>query len=68
MAHDWGVSVPPDLPTEEVMEILDKLRAGTMTIDLPECVQNHEKAAQWRHEINTQTLAAYEKEAARRRS
>lgn len=68
MAHDWGVSVPADMPTGEVMEILDRLRAGTITINLPDCVQNHEKAAQWRHEINTQLLAAYELEAARRRS
>ena len=68
MAHDWGVVVPAELSTAEVMEIRDKMRAGTMSINLPVEVQGHEKAAQWHEELNSQTLAAYEKEAARRLS
>lgn len=66
MPHDWGVQVPDSLSTEEVFEIRDKLRTGAMTIELPESIQGHEKAAQWREEMNTQALAAYELEAARR--
>lgn len=66
MPHDWGVVVPADLPTETVIEIRDKLRAGTMTIELPDGVKDHPKAAQWYREMNDQSLAAYEKEAARR--
>lgn len=66
MAHDWGVTVPSDLPTETVFEIRDKLRDGTMTVDLPEAVRDHPKEAQWRSEVATQMLAAYEREALRR--
>lgn len=68
MAHDWGVTVPAELSTEEVFEIRDKLRAGSMTIELPACVQGHPKCAEWQTEMNAQTLAAYEREAARRLS
>ena len=66
MPHDWGVTVPEELPTETVIEVRDKLRAGTLTIDLPDGLRSHEKFAEWQAELNTQTLAAYEKEAARR--
>lgn len=68
MQHDWGVTVPADLPTETVIEIRNKLRDGTMTIELPDSVQIHEKAAEWHAELNTQMLAAYEREATRRLS
>lgn len=67
-AHDWGMSVPAELPTAEVIEIRDKLRAGAMVIELPQSVRGHEKAAQWHQELNSQTLAAYEQEAAKRLS
>lgn len=68
MPHDWGVTVPKELSTEEVFEIRDKLRAGSMMIELPACVQNHPKCAEWQNEMNVQTLAAYERETERRRS
>lgn len=64
--HDWGVKVPAELPTETVFEIRDKLRAGTMTIELPAAVLDHPKAAEWQKEMQDQTLAAYEREATRR--
>lgn len=68
MAHDWGCTVPADIPTETVIEIRDKLRAGTMTVALPEAVRNHPKYDEWHREVNDQLLAAYEREAARRAS
>jgi hypothetical protein len=67
MPHDWGCSVPADLSTEEVIEIRDKLRSGTMDVDLPASLNGHEKLEEWRAELKSQMLAAYEKEAARRR-
>lgn len=66
MAHDWGVKVPADLTTEQVIEFRDKLRAGTLQVTLPAGVQDHPKCAEWEQEMQTQMLAAYEKEAARR--
>jgi hypothetical protein len=68
MQHDWGVTVPADVSTETVFEIRDKLRDGSMEVELPSGVQDHPKAAEWLNELKTQMLAAYEKEAARRRS
>lgn len=68
MSHDWGVSVPAELPTETVFEIRDKLRAGTVSVELPPAVRGHEKEEQWRGELTAQMLAAYESEAIRRRS
>lgn len=66
MAHNWGLTVPPDLPIKSVLEIGDKLRAGTMEIALPDAVLDHENATQWHEELNSQMLAAYEAEAERR--
>lgn len=68
MSHDWGVSVPAEIPTETVFEIRDKLRAGTMSVELPAAVRGHEKESEWRKELTAQMLAAYESEALRRRS
>lgn len=68
MPHDWGAIVEPDLPTDQVIEIRDKLRAGTMTIPLPAAARDHPKFDEWQREVNEQTLAAFEKEAARRLS
>lgn len=68
MAHDWGITVPSDLPTETVFEIRDKLRAGAMTLEFPAAIHGHPKEEQWRSEFSTQMLAAYEREATRRQS
>jgi hypothetical protein len=68
MPPDWRMSVPPELSTAEVMEIRDKLRAGTMTVHLPDNPQSHAKAKEWWGEMNGQILEAFEREATRRLS
>lgn len=68
MPHDWGVTVPKDMPTEKVFAIRDELRAGLLTFELPDTLRHHEKFAEWQEEVQTQTLAAYEREAVRRSS
>lgn len=68
MPHDWGTIVEPDLPTEQVIEIRDKLRAGTMEVPLPETARDHPKFEEWQRELQEQMLAAFEKEAMRRLS
>lgn len=68
MAHDWGIIVPAELSTDQVMEILGELRDGTLVPEVPESLRDHPRAAEWNAEMQTQMLAAYEREAARRRS
>ena len=51
MSHDWGTSVPAELPIETMIEIRDGLRTGTIKIDLPASVEKHELAEEWRSEL-----------------
>ena len=68
MAHDWRITVPPELPTDYLFQVMEALRSGEFSIELPPSLKDHPKYAEWTAELNTQTLAAFEKEAARRRS
>ena len=73
MAHNWGCYVPDHVSTEEVFEIRDKLRSGAMDFEFPAgiidtSILDHDKIEEWRGELKSQMLAAYEREAMKRAS
>jgi molybdopterin-guanine dinucleotide biosynthesis protein A len=66
MAHDWGVTVPADMPTERLSEIHDGLQSGALKVTLPAGAAGHPMFETWQAELKDQMIAAYEKEIRRR--
>ena len=68
MAHDWGTVIPPDLPTETIIQIRDGLRSGEISVGFDPRVPVIPEMDEWRREVTAQLLAAYDAELKRRRS
>lgn len=68
MAHDWGITVPADLPLEKLVEVRAGISDGSIGIEFPAGAETHPKAAQWKAELKSQMLAAYDTAISQRRS